>query len=222
MKGKVAADFRVQTYQGKPVLTWWEGQLFVGDGDGVGQVYDSSYKPDRAGADRQRLHVRPARVHDHAAQHRAGAGLRALQPQPDGVGRPEGREDRRQHRPGDRPRDRPRAVRVAQLRQRLARRVRHPGAQGEGLRVGVLPRQRGRSRQRRQLPRLRPQHVDDLQDQPRHGQDHVAPGRQEVDVQARSGREVRLAAQHPRAARRHATSSTTTRPRRRCARTRAC
>ena len=43
MKGKVAADFRVQTYQGKPVLTWWEGQLFVGDGDGVGQIYDSSY-----------------------------------------------------------------------------------------------------------------------------------------------------------------------------------
>jgi hypothetical protein len=43
MQGKVAADFRVQTYQGKPVLTWWEGQLFVGDGDGVGQVYDSSY-----------------------------------------------------------------------------------------------------------------------------------------------------------------------------------
>ena len=48
MKGKVAADFRVQTYQGKPVLTWWEGQLFVGDGDGVGQIYDSSYKPHRA------------------------------------------------------------------------------------------------------------------------------------------------------------------------------
>ncbi|HWK26683.1 MAG TPA: arylsulfotransferase family protein [Solirubrobacter sp.] len=44
MKGKIAADFRVQAYQGKPVLTWWEGQLYVGDGDGVGQIYDSSYK----------------------------------------------------------------------------------------------------------------------------------------------------------------------------------
>jgi hypothetical protein len=44
MKGKIAADFRVQTYQGKPVLTWWEGQLFVGDGDGVGQVLDTNYK----------------------------------------------------------------------------------------------------------------------------------------------------------------------------------
>ena len=43
--GKIPADFRVQTYQGKPVLTWWEGQLFVGDGDGVGQVYDTNYRP---------------------------------------------------------------------------------------------------------------------------------------------------------------------------------
>ena len=60
-----------------------------------------------------------------------------------------------------------------------------PVPEGEGLRVGVLPRQRGRPRPRRQLPRLRPQHVDDLQDQPRHGQDHVAPGRQEVRLQAR-------------------------------------
>src|SRR4029078_9145351 len=45
MDGKIAADFRVQTYQGKPVLTWWEGKLFVGDGDGVGQVLDTNYKP---------------------------------------------------------------------------------------------------------------------------------------------------------------------------------
>src|SRR3954471_13069896 len=45
MKGKIAADFRVQTYLGKPVLTWWEGALFVGDGDGVGQILDTNYKP---------------------------------------------------------------------------------------------------------------------------------------------------------------------------------
>ena len=45
MDGQIAADFRVQTYQGKPVLTWWEGKLFVGDGDGVGQVLDTNYRP---------------------------------------------------------------------------------------------------------------------------------------------------------------------------------
>jgi hypothetical protein len=43
--GKIPADFRVQTYQGKPVLTWWEGRLFVGDGDGVGRIYDANYRP---------------------------------------------------------------------------------------------------------------------------------------------------------------------------------
>ena len=45
MQGKLAADFRTQTYDGKPVLTWWEGRLFVGDGDGVGRIYDDTYKP---------------------------------------------------------------------------------------------------------------------------------------------------------------------------------
>jgi hypothetical protein len=45
MQGKLAADFRAQTYDGKPVITWWEGRLYVGDGDGVGKIYDNTYKP---------------------------------------------------------------------------------------------------------------------------------------------------------------------------------
>jgi hypothetical protein len=44
MKGQIPADFRVQTYFGQPVLTWWEGRLFGGDGDGIGMVYNSNYK----------------------------------------------------------------------------------------------------------------------------------------------------------------------------------
>jgi hypothetical protein len=40
----VAADFRVQRYQDRPVLTWWQGRLFVGDGVGEGVIYDASYK----------------------------------------------------------------------------------------------------------------------------------------------------------------------------------
>jgi hypothetical protein len=43
-KGRIPADFRVQTYFGKPVLTWWEGRLYGGDGDGVAKVFDSSYR----------------------------------------------------------------------------------------------------------------------------------------------------------------------------------
>ncbi len=201
--GKVSADFRVQTYKGKPVLTWWEGQLFVGDGDGVGKIYDTSYKPVaevRTGNgytfDLHEFTITPRNTALVLAYERYNRSLKPW-------GGPSKAQDRRQHRPGGRPRDRARAVRVAQLRQRLAGRVLHPGAQAERLGVGVLPRQRGRHRQRRQHPRLRPQHPRGLQDQPRDGQDHVAHGRQEVDAQARQGRQVRLAAQHPRAARRH-------------------
>ena len=41
---ETAIDFRVQAYQGKPVLTWWEGtisQLGVGQGEGV--IVDHTY-----------------------------------------------------------------------------------------------------------------------------------------------------------------------------------
>lgn len=40
----VPADFKVQTYQGKPVLTWWQGRVLEGYGQGVGVIYDSSYR----------------------------------------------------------------------------------------------------------------------------------------------------------------------------------
>lgn len=40
----VAIDFRRQIYQGKPVLTWWEGQISqVGTGQGVGVIVDQTY-----------------------------------------------------------------------------------------------------------------------------------------------------------------------------------
>ena len=39
-----AADFRVQTYQGRPVLTWWEGTSDnAGRGTGVGYIADQHY-----------------------------------------------------------------------------------------------------------------------------------------------------------------------------------
>ena len=43
-RDRLAADFRVQTYQGKPVLTWWQGGLIVGDGRGYGVIYDQRYR----------------------------------------------------------------------------------------------------------------------------------------------------------------------------------
>jgi hypothetical protein len=39
-----AADFRVQRYQGRPVLTWWQGYVTGGIGVGEGVINDSSYR----------------------------------------------------------------------------------------------------------------------------------------------------------------------------------
>src|SRR5919202_918120 len=37
-------DFRVQTYRGRPVLTWWRGRPFHGEGDGNYVIVDGSYR----------------------------------------------------------------------------------------------------------------------------------------------------------------------------------
>ena len=40
----VAADLRVQTYEGEPVLTWWEGQSAEGRGTGELVIVDRRYR----------------------------------------------------------------------------------------------------------------------------------------------------------------------------------
>ncbi|MGH2949063.1 MAG: arylsulfotransferase family protein, partial [Solirubrobacteraceae bacterium] len=42
-EGQQAADFRVQRYGGRPVLTWWEGGTNIGTGFGEGVIVDQSY-----------------------------------------------------------------------------------------------------------------------------------------------------------------------------------
>ncbi|WP_377272875.1 arylsulfotransferase family protein [Peterkaempfera sp. SMS 1(5)a] len=42
--GEEAADFRKQTYRGKPVLTWWQGTGLGGLSQGVGYIYDDHYR----------------------------------------------------------------------------------------------------------------------------------------------------------------------------------
>ncbi len=39
-----ARDFKVQRYRGKPVLTWWEGRVVAGHGEGEYVIFDDSYR----------------------------------------------------------------------------------------------------------------------------------------------------------------------------------
>jgi Arylsulfotransferase (ASST) len=43
--GESATDFKMQTYRGKPVLTWWQGTINGGVGTGQDEIYSSSYRP---------------------------------------------------------------------------------------------------------------------------------------------------------------------------------
>jgi hypothetical protein len=42
--GQSAADFRTQTYQGKPVLTWWQGTGLGGLAKGTDYIYNDKYQ----------------------------------------------------------------------------------------------------------------------------------------------------------------------------------
>jgi hypothetical protein len=43
-KDRYATDFKVQTYKGEPVLTWWQGGIVAGHGVGKYVIFDSSYR----------------------------------------------------------------------------------------------------------------------------------------------------------------------------------
>ena len=121
----LASDFRVQTYHGKPVLTWWQGYFGAGVGSGDDVINDTAYH--------------------QIAVVRAGNGLSAdlhefeITPQRDGVGRrgvpgplervvdpPVDARGRVQlRRPGDRHHDRARPVPVGQPRPHPAERHLH-------------------------------------------------------------------------------------------------
>ncbi|HTC60066.1 MAG TPA: arylsulfotransferase family protein [Solirubrobacteraceae bacterium] len=44
LEDKVTANFRVQSYRGEPVLTWWEGAIEYGHGVGEYVIADSAYR----------------------------------------------------------------------------------------------------------------------------------------------------------------------------------
>jgi hypothetical protein len=44
-QGQTAADFRVQRYRGRPVLTWWQGTGLGGLAQGTDYIYNDRYQP---------------------------------------------------------------------------------------------------------------------------------------------------------------------------------
>ncbi len=42
--GHLASNIRVQIYKGQPVLTWWQGKVITGYGQGEGVIVDTSYR----------------------------------------------------------------------------------------------------------------------------------------------------------------------------------
>jgi hypothetical protein len=44
LSGKVTTNFRVQSYRGNPVLTWWEGSIELGHGVGEYVITDTAYR----------------------------------------------------------------------------------------------------------------------------------------------------------------------------------
>ena len=161
-----AADFRVQTYQGRSVLTWWQGRLVGGEGRGEGVIYDEHYRPVRrvrAGngfsADLHEFELTPQGTALLLSYDRVKMDLRPYR-------RVARRHGRRRRRAGGRRRHRARGVRVAQRRQRVLERL--DGARAQGQRgLGLHASQLGRARRRRELHRLGPARVDRLQDRPR-------------------------------------------------------
>ncbi|MFX0575794.1 arylsulfotransferase family protein [Nocardia nepalensis] len=63
--GQDVSNFRTQTYQGRKVLTWWQGSTVVGHGAGVGIIADENFDvrttvdPGGAGADVHEFRLTP-------------------------------------------------------------------------------------------------------------------------------------------------------------------
>ncbi|WP_245568467.1 arylsulfotransferase family protein [Nocardia concava] len=63
--GQDVSNFRTQTYQGRTVLTWWQGSTVAGHGSGVGVIADKNFNvlatvdPGGAGADVHEFRLTP-------------------------------------------------------------------------------------------------------------------------------------------------------------------
>ena len=123
LAGKVTTNFRVQSYRGSPVLTWWEGNIELGHGVGEYVIADSSYRTVRR--------VQAARglrgdLHEFVITPRDTALLTSYvvkKADLSAVGGSRAGHDPGRDLPGDRPRHRQAPARVAQPRPRIRWRI---------------------------------------------------------------------------------------------------
>ena len=202
-ENRIAADFRPQTYEGRPVLTWWEGGLIVGDGRGSGVIYDQHYRPIKTvnagngySMDLHEFTLTPQgtalviaydRVHEDLSDLGGPADVVAV----DGIVQ----EIDVKTGPG--------RLRVALARPHRPRREQDTGAEEGRQRVRLRPPELRRARRERRLHRLGPQHLGRLQDRPGHRPDRVAARRYQAESGDGPGNADRLAASRPAAARRN-------------------
>ena len=147
--------------------------------------------PGDDGRGAQRALGGPARIPHHRRRRRLLHGVPNLQRRPAACGRPQGGNCARCHHSGSRPLQRRARLRLAQRRPHRFLRVSRDLFDHCSLRSGA--RQLRRHNGGQPSPRLRPQHLDRLQDRPRHRRHHVATRRQEERFQPGSGSPLRLA-----------------------------
>ena len=183
-QGLTAADFRTQTYLGKPVLTFWQGTGLGGLASGTDYIYNDRYQQIAAvnagnglSADGHEFLVTPWNTALILAYTTATANLTSIggpanQTVINGVvqeidirtGRVLFQWNSEDHVP------------FSQSEQPLPASPEHA--------MGLVPHQRGSHRHQRQPADRRTRYVDDVRGQPLHRQDHLAARRQGQQLQA--------------------------------------
>ena len=198
-KGEGRLDLKVQIYRGKPVLTWWQGQILRGYGEGRAVIADTSYRTIATIKRGTRAPGRPARVRHQPAEHGAHYRLPAGDDRPVPGGRPGQGGGPVRRGPGDRHPVRPGAVRVEQPGPHPGHRHLRPvRRRDQGRPVRLPARQLDLDRAGRQPADLRSEHQRDLQGGSAQRQGHLAAQREAVQLPDGAGRHLLVPA--PRSA----------------------
>ena len=201
--GSAATDLRVQTYRGRPVLTYWTGEIKEGTGNGKGVVLDERYLPV---AEVRCGHGVLADIHEFQLTSRGTALLTSYPTLPYDLSPSVGRWTASSGRAaaGGGRGDRRGAARLGGPRphrpHRDLPRGRRHGTAAPALRPH--PRQLHRGGRRRAAD-LRPAHQCALPHRPAYRRGALALRREEERHRGPGGRRVRVAARPASPARRH-------------------